>query len=73
MARRAVSLCRECTERAAGASMSQEQMAELCRQCKYLKKMESPGMTVIPVYAMETLAELVENGQPILGRSGIIL
>lgn len=73
MTRRAVSMCRECTERAAGASVSKEQMAELCRQCKFLKKLESPGMTIIPVYAMETLAELAKNGQPILGRSGIIL
>jgi hypothetical protein len=48
-------------------------MAGYCKECKYLKRLESPGMTVIPVYAMETIAKAASSNSPILTRHGMIV
>jgi len=52
---------------------SNEQMAGYCKECKYLKRLESPGMTVFPVYTMEAIAEAASNDSPILTRNGMIV
>ena len=65
--------CGRCRARIDGHVYSEEQMAGYCKECKYLKRLESPGMTVIPVYAMETIAKATSSDSPILTRHGMIV
>ncbi len=64
--------CRKCHEVRAGLRLSEEQMTRYCQECKQLKRLEDPGMTVLPVYELETLLDAVTNNRPIIMRSGLL-
>ncbi len=65
--------CRRCMDRVKNADVSEVELQTLCRECNYLKRLDSKEMRVIPVYSLNTLGTLVCDGSPILGRDGLAL
>ncbi len=65
--------CRKCHEVSAPIHLSEEQMTSYCQKCKQLKRLEDPGMTVLPVYELETLLDAASSNRPIITRSGLLL
>ncbi len=63
--------CDKCRARIEGHVHSEEQMAGYCKECKYLKRLESPGMIVVPVYDMAVIAKAASSDSPILTRHGM--
>ncbi len=64
--------CRRCHEVSANLHLGEEQMTSYCQKCKHLKRLEDPGMAVLPVYELETLPDAVSNNRPIITRSGLL-
>ena len=67
------SVCRSCKERTKESPLSSEELKAYCKECRYLERLESPGMQIVPVYSFEALQEAVEKALPLVTRDGLVL